>query len=62
MTIISGASQSVRLTTQRATERNNLAARLAKTIVAAHASDGGTLSKQCDDWIAKDYPVKKLVG
>jgi predicted Rossmann fold nucleotide-binding protein DprA/Smf involved in DNA uptake len=62
MAIISAASQSVRLTAKRATERNNLAAQLAISIVIAHASDGGTLSKQCENWIAKGYPVKKLVG
>jgi predicted Rossmann fold nucleotide-binding protein DprA/Smf involved in DNA uptake len=62
MAIISAAGQSVRLTAKRATERNNLAARLAKSIVVAHASDGGSLSKQCDNWIAKDYQVKKLVS
>ena len=62
MAVVSAASQSARLTTQRATERNNLAAQLAKSIVVAHASDGGTLSKQCGDWVAKGYQVKKLVG
>jgi predicted Rossmann fold nucleotide-binding protein DprA/Smf involved in DNA uptake len=61
MAVISATSQSNRLTTKRATERNNLAAQLAKSIVVAHASDGGTLSRQCEGWIATGYPVKKLV-
>lgn len=61
MAVVSATSQSTRLTAKRATERNNLAAQLAKSIVVAHASDGGTLSKQCDDWIAQGYQVKKLV-
>ena len=60
LAVISAADKSARLTVERAVERNDLVARLAKTIVVAHASAGGVLSARCGLWIRDGLSVTKL--
>jgi predicted Rossmann fold nucleotide-binding protein DprA/Smf involved in DNA uptake len=50
MTVVSPARTKNRLTQQLAAQRNNLVAQLAKDIVIAHVSEGGSLFKQAVQW------------
>ena len=60
MAVISVTATPARLTIERAIQRNDLAARLAKTIVVAYASNSGTLAKQLNSWLAQGWLIKKL--
>ena len=60
LAVVSAADKSARLTTESALERNDLVARLAKTIVIAHASAAGVLSARCDLWVSHGLSVTKL--
>lgn len=50
MAVVSNVVTASRLTGQLAIQRNVLAAQLAKTIVVAHASPGGSLAMQITAW------------
>ena len=60
LAVVSAADKSARLTTESALERNDLVARLAKTIVIAHASAAGALSARCYLWVSHGLSVTKL--
>ena len=49
-----------RLTAQAASDRNELAARLADRIVMAHASPGGQLSRQAERWRIEGLLVESI--
>lgn len=50
LAVVSTATKALRLTQNAATDRNELAARLAGAIVVAHASPDGTLAGCCGRW------------
>ena len=60
MTIVSGSSQTKRLTSEKALQRNELTAHLADTIVIAHASAGGALARQATLWEGRGFRVMNL--
>jgi len=53
LAVVSRAAAARRLTEHSASDRNDLAARLADKIAIAHASAGGRLSDQCARWRAE---------
>lgn len=61
MAVISGVEKAERLTQQLATERNALVARLAHSIVVAHASPTGALAAQMAQWRQEGRQVAQLV-
>lgn len=60
MAIVTTETKLMRLTSQRALERNDVAARLARATVIAYASADGALSKQVDLWLTRGWHIKKL--
>lgn len=61
MAVVSGVEKADRMTQQLATERNALVARLAHSIVVAHASPSGSLSAQMVQWQQEGRRVERLV-
>lgn len=61
MAIVSTSQKVERLTSERATQRNELVARLAKHVVIAHASMGGELARQSGSWANQGLSVLNLV-
>ena len=61
LTVVSASDKSDRMTTEHSVERNDLVARLAKTIVIAHASADGALAGQLDLWLSQGLLVRKLI-
>lgn len=62
MTVLSGVTTAGRLTQQRADERNAYVAKLAKKIVVAHASPGGSLGEQLRQWRLDGRQVEVLLA
>lgn len=60
LVIVSAADTSPQITEQHAIERNDLVARLATTIVIAHASPGGGLEAQVAVWRSCNLAVRNL--
>lgn len=60
MAVVSASIESQRLTSERATLRNDLVAQLAETIVIAHASSNGGLARQSELWMNKGLRVLNL--
>ncbi len=60
MAVVSAATNDGRLTDEIAAKRNQWVAKLASQIVVAHASPGGQLSMQCDQWHAQNRLVTQL--
>jgi predicted Rossmann fold nucleotide-binding protein DprA/Smf involved in DNA uptake len=60
LAVVSCQKRAKRLTQQAAHDRNDIAAGLATLIVIGHASPGGTLDRQCADWLAKGSEVRWL--
>ena len=62
MAVVSAAAPSHRLTEQAASDRNELAARMADRIVIAYASPVGQLEHQRDRWRAEGLNVECLAN
>lgn len=60
MAVVSSSTESQRLTSERAALRNDLVAKLAETIVIAHASSNGGLARQSELWMNKGLRVLNL--
>lgn len=60
MAVVSHSKHLTRLNQQVAERRNELAARLATSIVVAHTSPGGQLGAQCSGWLAEGLNVSYL--
>lgn len=60
MAVVSASIESQRLTSERATLRNDLVAQLAETIVIAHTSSNGGLARQSELWMNKGFRVLNL--
>lgn len=60
MAVVSASASSARLTSELATERNNLVAQLAEQIVVAYVSIGGALEGLCTQWQAQGRQIIPL--
>ncbi|HAN56027.1 MAG TPA: hypothetical protein DCQ77_07510 [Betaproteobacteria bacterium] len=60
MAIVSASQKVERLTSERATQRNEWVARLAKHVVIAHASEGGELTRQSESWANQGLSLLNL--
>ena len=60
MAVVSRSARTQRLTEQAATDRNEIAARLADLIVVGHASPDGTLARQCARWLADGLHLRHI--
>lgn len=60
MAVVSACSETKRLTTDQAMQRNELTAQLADAIVIAHASAGGVLAQQSASWSSRGLQVMHL--
>ena len=61
MTVVSATAETLRLTNELAARRNERVARLAGSIVIAHASAGGELARQSASWMQRGLPITRLV-
>jgi hypothetical protein len=61
MAVVSNVVTASRLTGQLAIQRNALAAQLAKNIVVAHASPGGSLAMQITAWQREGRTIDWMV-
>ncbi len=57
MAVVSAMNVAGRLTEEQATQRNEVVARLAASIVIAYASAGGGLELQSETWARQGLPV-----
>jgi predicted Rossmann fold nucleotide-binding protein DprA/Smf involved in DNA uptake len=57
MAVVSATSAAERLTEEQASQRNEMVARLATSIVIAYASAGGGLELQSETWARLGLPV-----
>ena len=62
MAVVSASAITHRLTAQAASDRNQLAARLADRIVMAYASPGGHLSRQAERWRIEGLLVESIAS
>lgn len=60
LAIVSASTQTKRLTSQEALQRNELTAHLADAIVIAHANAGGTLAQQAMSWEGRGFRVMNI--
>jgi predicted Rossmann fold nucleotide-binding protein DprA/Smf involved in DNA uptake len=60
MAVVSAVATTTRLTDEVATERNQVVAQLATSIVVAHASAGGVLEGLCTQWQSQGRLVNRL--
>lgn len=60
MAVVSACSETKRLTSEHAIQRNELAAQLADAIFIAHASAGGVLAGQASTWASRGFQVVNL--
>lgn len=58
--VVSATTSAGRLIEEIAARRNQWVAELASQIVVAHASLGGQLSMQCDQWHAQNRLITRL--
>lgn len=60
MAIVSASTETERLTSKQAAQRNELVAAQAESIVIAHASPGGELARQHQTWVSRGLRVLDL--
>jgi predicted Rossmann fold nucleotide-binding protein DprA/Smf involved in DNA uptake len=60
MAVVSTAVAPARLTNDLTTARNHMVAKLATSIVVAHASAGGALEGSCTQWLRQGRELTKL--
>jgi len=61
MAVVSASTEKERLTSKQAAQRNELVARLAESILIAHASPGGGLARQGEAWASRGLRVMNLI-
>lgn len=60
LAVVSGSTETERLTSKQAAQRSELVAALAESIVIAHASPGGELTRQRQTWVSRGLRVLDL--
>ena len=53
MAVVSASTETERLTSKHAAQRNELVVQLVESIVIAHASPGGGLARQRETWVSR---------
>jgi len=61
MAVVSASTETKRLTSKQAAQRNEVVAQLAESIVIAHASAGGGLARQREGWASRGLRVLNLI-
>lgn len=61
MAVVSASTETERLTSKQAAQRNELVAQLAESIVIADASAGGGLARQREAWSSRGLRVLNLI-
>lgn len=61
MAVVSASTETERLTSKQAAQRNELVAQLAESIVIAHASPGGGLARQGEVWASRGLRLMNLI-